>query len=98
MNVEPDGRTHRSVRRPRPDEDVARPDREAEGRQIRVKGRVRRVVRGEHEAPALRDRAAPCPVGRDGRGEKGRANQDQRGDLRCAALNPLPSGRYGRSR
>ena len=69
MDVERNGRTRRAVRRPRPDEDVARPDRKAEGREIRMGRSVRRAGRGQHEAPVLRDRAAPCPVSGDGRSE-----------------------------
>src|SRR5436309_4667579 len=49
VNVERDRGPHRGVRRPRPDEDIAGSDREAEGREIRMERGVRGASRRQHE-------------------------------------------------
>src|SRR5213592_3044870 len=63
VNVERDRGPHRGVRRPRPDEDIAGSDREAEGREIRMERGVRGASRRQHELAVRRHDAASGPVG-----------------------------------
>ena len=97
MKVERDGWARSGVRRPGPDEDVPRPDREAEGREIRVEGGVGVPFEVSTKLPLFETVPLPAPwaetVGAN-RAAQTRINEG----LRCAGLNPLPSGRCGTSR